>query len=339
MTSIGAFAEGIRRAGRAPAILAGVFVLTFLVTLPLGLTLRSMLEEHLGSSLAAGTAVSGVNADWWGEFSSQAQGVGTSFTPGIIGFGAVLGNLSAMLDNRSQTLPVATAGVVYVLLWIFLAGGILDRYARNRAVRAHGFFSRCGAFFFRFLRLAAPALLVYWLLYAYVHAWLFGVLYPWATRDLTVERQAFAVRVSLYLVFGLLLVACNVVFDYAKVRAVVEDRRSMLGALVAALRFVRRHPGRVVGLYVLDSLAFLLIVAIYALVAPGAGGSGWSLYAGLLITQIYLLARMFVKLLFYASDTALFQSTLAHAEYVTAPEPTWPDSPAAEAISNPRRVQ
>jgi hypothetical protein len=339
MKSIGAFKEGIRRVGRAPAIPAGVLVLTFLVTLPLGLTLRSMLAEHLGSSLAAGSAISGVNADWWAEFSSQAQGVGTSFTPGIIGFGAVLGNLSAMLDNRSQALPVATAGVIYVLLWIFLAGGILDRYARNRAVRAYGFFSRCGVFFFRFLRLAVPAVLVYWLLYAYVHPWLFDTVYPWATRDLTVERQAFAVRVVLYLVFGLLLVASNIVFDYAKVRAVVEDRRSMLGALVAAVRFVRRHPGRVVDLYILDSLAFLLVVAVYALVAPGAGGSGWSLFAGLLIAQTYLLARLLVKLLFYASETALFQSTLAHAEYVAAPEPAWPDSPAAEAISNARRVQ
>jgi len=32
MNSIGAFTEGIRRAGRAPCVLAGVFVLTFVVT-------------------------------------------------------------------------------------------------------------------------------------------------------------------------------------------------------------------------------------------------------------------------------------------------------------------
>jgi len=43
-----------------------------------------MIEEHLGSSLAAGTAAAGVDTDWWSEFSSQAQGVGASFTPAII---------------------------------------------------------------------------------------------------------------------------------------------------------------------------------------------------------------------------------------------------------------
>jgi hypothetical protein len=302
------------------------------VALPLGLTLRAMLGAHLGSSLAAQTAASGVNADWWGEFAAQAQGVGASFTPTIIGFGGVLSNLSAMLDNRGQPLVIASAGACYVVLWVFLAGGILDRYARNRALRAGGFFSRCGVFFFRFLRLAAVALVAYWVLYAYLHAWLFNSVYPWATRDFTVERQAFAVRVLLYLVFGALLLACNLVFDYAKIRAVVEDRRSMLGAVVSAARFIARHPGRVIGLYLLNGLLFLLVILGYAVVAPGAGGVGWSLWSGLLIAQVYLLARLFVKLVFYASQTALFQGTLAHAEYIAAPQPVWPDSPAAEAI-------
>jgi len=39
-----------------------------------------------------------------------------------------------------------------------------------------------------------------------------------------------------------------------------------------------------------------------------------------------------VRLQFTASQTALFQSQLAHAGYVARPVPKWPDSPAAEAI-------
>ncbi len=335
MTTIGAYTEGCRRVLRAPAILAGVLVLTWLVTLPLGLTLRGMLTDHLGASRAADTALSGVNADWWDEFSSQAQGVGTSFTTGIIGFAPVLGNLSAMADNHRPSIVIGAACLAYVVIWIFLAGGILDRYARNRPTRATGFFGRCGVFFFRFLRLGALALVAYWLLYAYVHAWLFGTVYPWAARDLTVERTAFFIRVLLYAVFGVLLFGCNLIFDYAKIRAVVEDRRSMIGALVSAVRFVVRQPGRAVGLYALDGLTFLVVVLAYGAVAPGAGGAGWSLRAGLLITEVYLLARLWVKLLFYASQTALFQGTLAHVDYVAAPQPVWPDSPAAEAIGGP----
>jgi hypothetical protein len=48
--------------------------------------------------------------------------------------------------------------------------------------------------------------------------------------------------------------------------------------------------------------------------------------------QVYVLARLWVKLVFWASETALFQSRLAHAGYVARAEPNWPDSPAADAI-------
>ena len=46
-----------------------------------------------------------------------------------------------------------------------------------------------------------------------------------------------------------------------------------------------------------------------------------------------MLVRLWIKLVFWASETALFQARLAHAGYVAAPQPTWPDSPAAEAIA------
>jgi hypothetical protein len=51
--------------------------------------------------------------------------------------------------------------------------------------------------------------------------------------------------------------------------------------------------------------------------------------------QLYILARLLLKLQFMASQTALFQSSLAHAGYAAAPAPVWPESPAAEAITTP----
>jgi hypothetical protein len=50
--------------------------------------------------------------------------------------------------------------------------------------------------------------------------------------------------------------------------------------------------------------------------------------------QAYIVARLFVKLTFYASAVALFQDRLAHAGFTAAPTPVWPDSPAVEAIVN-----
>ena len=157
-----AWRDGIRRVNAAPALLLGVWALTLLVSVPMAAAMRGMLAQHLGASLAADTAASGVNYDWMQEFSDQAAGLGVTFRPTILGFGAVLDNLSAFIDDTERPIVIVGAASVYIVLWIFVAGGIIDRYARDRATRTVGFFASSGVFFFRFLRLAA----VQWIVYA-----------------------------------------------------------------------------------------------------------------------------------------------------------------------------
>ena len=227
---------------------------------------------------------------------------------------------------------VVAAALVYILLWVFVAGGIIDRYARDRPTHAIGFFTASGVFFFRFLRLSVVQWLVYSAVFSSLHPLLFDRLYPRLIHDINVERTAFAIRVGFYLLFGVVVAACVTVFDYAKVRAIVEDRRSMISAVVEAIRFVRRNAGAAATLFGLNFGLFLATVAMYAVVVPPLGGAGLSMWMALGIGQFYLVARLWVKLVFWASETALFQSQLAHIGYVNRPEPRWPESPQAEQI-------
>ena len=102
----------------------------------------------------------------------------------------------------------------------------------------------------------------------------------------------------------------------------------MIGAMVASWRFVRRHPLAVGAVYTINILVFLLVIGLYYLIAPGASADTLAFAIG----QMYIVLRVIVRLLFTASQTALFQGRLAHAGYVARPIPKWPDSPAAEAI-------
>ena len=187
-------------------------------------------------------------------------------------------------------------------------------------------------YFWRFLRLGAIAGFVYWWLFAYVHPWLFDTQFNDLTRGLSVERDAFLVRASLYAVFGAVLVAINMTVDYAKIRMVVEDRHSAFGAVVAALRFIRNHLGQVIALYTANALAFLTLLAVWSLVSQAADPTGPSMWISFAAAQLYIVVRLAAKLQFIASEIALFQGKLAHASYTSAPVPVWPESPAAEAI-------
>ncbi|HWI20367.1 MAG TPA: hypothetical protein VNT81_21580, partial [Vicinamibacterales bacterium] len=170
---------------------------------------------------------------------------------------------------------------------------------------------------------------LYLLLFGPYYSWLFEGLYPALTADITVERTAFFIRLALYAAFALPVLFVNVLIDYAKIRAVVEDRRSMLGALIAGWRFVRRQPLAAFSLYALNTLMFLVVIGLYYLTAPGAAAPNAIAFV---IGQLYIVLRVIVRLQFAASQTALFQGRLAHAGYVARPVPKWPDSPAAEAI-------
>jgi hypothetical protein len=316
----------------APLIVLSIWALSLLLALPLGLVLRGMIRDSLGESLAAESAAEGVNYDWWNEFLQQTGGIGTTFVPSIVGFAGPLRNLSDLMDNLPLAATITSVVTAWLVIWAFVAGGILDRYARNRTTHTPAFFAACGVLFFRFLRLGAMAALAYWLLFGLVHGWLFESLYERWTRDFAVERHAFFARLALYLLFAALLALVNIVIDYAKVRAVVEDRRSMVGAVSASARFIARHPRATVGLYLLNTFVFAVILLFYGLIAPGARWRGAGVWFAFAVAQTYILARVWAKLVFAASQIALFQSRLAHAGYAAFPERHALEPPVIESM-------
>ncbi len=326
------YVDGVRRVLRAPAIWFGAWLATMLLALPLAVALRSMLAAHLGDSLAAEAALEHVNYDWWQEFTRQASGIGTTFRPSVIGIAAVLANVSGLLGGARLDPVLGGAVTAWLVVWSFLSGGMLDRYARNRPTWTTGFFAACGTHFFRFLRLGVMATLVYYGIFVWLDGWLIKPLWNQLTRNVAVERTAFVIALGLYAGLAALVVGTSLVFDYARIRIVVEDRRSALGAMAAGLRFVRRHPRQVFALYALNTMTFLLAAGLYALVSPGVWRGGPMLWVGFAIGQVWIAARVGIKLAFYATGVCLFQRELAHGEYVAASVPDWPESPAAEAI-------
>ena len=313
----------------APAILAGSFAVTLAISLPLAFAVREMLETHFGRSLMAEAALRGASYEWWQEFTAQATALGTTFVPSIAGFGAVLLNLSNLLDNAPLVTAVAGVTGAWLVLSSFLSGGILDRFARNRPTRGRGFFGACGAHFPAIARLGLIALAIYTSLFYWLHPFFFTIAYSRLMHEVAVERTAFAIRVGLYAAFLLILFAVNVIVDYARIRIVVEDRRSAIGALLAehgscAVTSSGRGPACST-----DSVRGRARPLCGR--GPGAALPAWVV---LLVGEIYILLRHFLKLTFYASETSLFQARLAHAAYTAAPPVEWPESPAAEAIAN-----
>ena len=307
MRAFAAWRDGIRRVASAPGVVVAAWLATTLVSFPFAVAIRTDIMRSLGSSVAADAAARGINYEWMEEFGAHATGLAATFKPTILGFAAALDNLSAFFDNVRRPTTVTVAAGVYLLCWAFLSGGVIERYATDRTMRNRTFLSACGKYFFRFVRFAILTALVYGLAAGVLHHWLFVGVYPRAVRGVDAEGTVFLIRVAFYLVFVLLLAAANLVFDIAKVRAVVEDRRSVIVAVTAAWRFIRKNAAAAIGVYLLDAATFALVLAAYSFVAPGGGGTGAMVWAAVLIGQAYIVGRLCVRLLFFASEVALIQ--------------------------------
>lgn len=294
-TTLGAFLEGWRRTLLAPAITLGVSGFAVFLAWLLEVTLATPFADTVATFHAARTQL-----EW-----------------GVV---------------EPATARVVTACLV---MWLFLSGGILDRMARARPIRTAAFFAACGIHAVRFLRLALLVAPFYWLVFGWVYRYLFGTLWTRWTNEFTTVREGIEIRAPFYAIVVLLLVLLHLVHAFARVRTVVEDRRSMIGAAGAAIRFVRRRPFRIAGLLFMNVFTMAAMLRLWYSAAPVASDS--AVYA-FFVTHVFVVLFTWTRVAWMASEVVFFQGELAHATYTAAPIPVWPDSPAAEALENLRSL-
>lgn len=322
MSLIQAVRSGCGRVVASPWLIAGLWLVNLVVALPAAVVMTSAIHESVGASLVSAPLTEGFDLGWYGEFEHEAKGLERTFTPTVAGAGAFYDNLEAWFEGSLFTAftGLVGLGVAYALLWALLLGGILERYALDGGERGlAALLGAGGRWFFRFARLAVASGVLYLGVYRLAR-WVFGWIGD-ATRDVTAETQVLYRVLPAALGVALLLVVVHVAFDYAKIAMVVEQRRSALLAALRGLVFVVRHPVRTLGLYVALAAAGLLLLGVYALVAPEAGPSTWAgVAAAFLLGQALLAARLSLRLTTWAGEAALYRA-LSAPPAAESPEP------------------
>ena len=140
----------------------------------------------------------------------------------LVGTFAVARILDVPAANLSFFDRGARTMLVWLVFWSLAYGGIVDRFARNRPTRAHGFFAACGGHAMALGRLATVALAIE------------GALLPLAGTNATRVERAGAARV---------LVLGSSVLAFARIRR-GGGPASALGALLASIRFLGAIPRR-----------------------------------------------------------------------------------------------
>ena len=184
-----------------------------------------------------------------------------------------------------------SAQAIFFLLYGLLAGGAISYlHARRPAPFWAQFGAGCGVYFGRFLRLVAVGGAVFGLL-----LWIDA-----RADSLLGENGGWFLQALL----PLLALLFAMTLDFARVRTVVTDSRSMIIETWRSLKFVFRNLPRTLGL----QIALTVIgVALWSGLPPLARVLGADPRAAFVIGEIYFVLRIWLRLASWAAFMSLYQ--------------------------------
>jgi hypothetical protein len=229
-----------------------------------------------------------------------------------VSFGSALGTLASGVNGRVEPVTVGLV-LLWGVTWAFLWGGIISRYASHPTARARGFFAACVAHVGELTRLTLLAAM----------AWLVLV---WLVTPLAFEpsgrvrrpptppgapESVAALLTPAIVLYVALFCAIYLSLQLARVRAVVEDRRSALFAVMAGWRLLAARPMVVMGLALLSGALFLALLWVLLFLMALNGDSAWRAPLEGLLGGGYLVVSLWAELQVAASLVALYEAEMA----------------------------
>ncbi|MBN1352485.1 hypothetical protein JXJ21_24010 [candidate division KSB1 bacterium] len=267
-------------------VLAIFYILNFIFAAVLSVPMRSLLMNFFGNRLASKIIADGFNIAFFAEFISKSgESVGVIIT------------------------LVTYFSVLYFFLNTFLIGGVLANYQqRDSRYSTTTFFQGCIDYFWRFFRLFLLFLLIA-LVLILLNLLLSGLL-KLVFGEVRNESVWLKTRIGKWVFLLLLFLIANMIFDYAKILIVQHDIGTAKQALVRAFIFVRTNSGKALALYGLIFLSGIVLLIVYWLLSDFINpGSMLPLALLLCLQQLYIIARIGVKLVFYSAQLDFYQAS------------------------------
>ena len=125
----------------------------------------------------------------------------------------------------------------------------------------------------------------------------------------TTDRDAFLFKALGIVILLFLVSLLAMVFDYARVRTVIDRRRSMVVSALSGLSFSFRRFWRCFRLFYLNLLLVAALTGLFLLVGNQFNGATWGSVIGLFVVQqVFIVCRIGMKLSFFASQLAMYES-------------------------------
>ena len=242
-----------------------------------------LIKKDLSGSLMAGQILKGSGLLWLGDIIYKHQDI----LPALVGWFLI-------------------PGIFFMMLYIFLYGGIIGRIAaQDEKINLTSFLSDCSKYFFPFLRVFLISLVAYLVVFGGIHS-IISTLFNLWKKSASTEWPLILASILEFLILVLLFSIVRMFFDYVRVRLVVEKSKKAIRATLLNMSFIGKRFFRAWFLYLLVGLITAIFGIIYLAVYQPLPKIGVLLIVGFIWQQMYVLSRMWTKILFYSTEYHFF---------------------------------
>ncbi len=286
-----------------------LFVLNLLFSLILAVPMYTSLEESMGRSEVGDRMVKGFDYIWWEEFRDQSRGIETTFSPSILGKGAVLDNFVYLIPFEVKHLPrtILVFGALYILLHTFLSGGIISVLSRDiPSFSIRSFFSGAGKLASRFFLLMISSWIFFFLVIMLIG--FFSTISNKVSSTAISEIFPFYLNLIFSIFVYVLFLFIQMVFDYARIKTALEDSQNVLLTIKDAFVFVFKNIGSTMGLFYLLLITNLALTVVYIIlkeIIPQS--SAVSIAVIFIIQQMFICSLIWIRCWLYSSQLELYK--------------------------------
>ena len=336
MNIVSSFKQGVMLASRTKRMILFAWFLNVLFAMVLALPVLKQLDGYLRNSVMDEKILQQLDPAWIESYRVDMEKSehtrALDYT--IFGYAPFLNHLEMQMEGgfikttagflydffvRWQLNPgpfslLFFISLLYVCVNTFLAGAFVGIYSKNYRSTFPEFLMDGARYFGKFFRIALVSLIVYYLFFAIIVDWLNDSIYKWtqAGASETVPYAYYMLRnvFVLFVMSGLFMV-----FDYARIRMVADDRTSAMGSSLAGARFAVPRIVNTYGLYLLLTVIGFLLIIVYAIINKALPqDSYWPLVFLFVAQQFYMIARFWLKAALYASQITMYR-TISQQEH------------------------
>lgn len=283
MKILNTFEKGFQTTNKRLKMVVYLWLINFIYSVLIITPVYFLIKKDLSRSLMADQIIKGTGLLWLGDIIYKYQDV----FPALVGWFLI-------------------PGIFFMLLYIFLYGGIIGRIAaRDEKMKMTSFLADCSKYFFTFLKVFLISLVAYLVVFGGIHSIISALFNLWK-KSASTEWPLILSSILEFLILILLFSIVRMFFDYVRVRLVVEKSKKTIRATLLNVTFIRKRFFKAWFLYLLVGLISAVFGVIYLAVHQLLPKIGVLLIVGFIWQQTYVLSRMWTKILFYSTEYHFF---------------------------------